>query len=66
MKVILNQSEITIDDGATLHDLILSQGIKPEGIAVAVNNRIVSRAEWGTTSIEEGAKVTIIQATYGG
>lgn len=66
MKVFINKVEITIEDGAMLQDLIRSQEIKSEGIAVAVDNRIIKRSEWSATPIEEGAKITIIQATYGG
>ncbi|MFI3248620.1 MAG: sulfur carrier protein ThiS [Rikenellaceae bacterium] len=66
MKVFLNQNELTIDESTTLQELITNQGIKPEGVAVAINNRIITRSEWPSTMMDEGAKVVVIQATYGG
>ncbi len=66
MKIYLNQVEITTEQGATISQMLLSQGIKPEGVAVAINNRIVKRDEWTIQQLTEDDKVTVIQATYGG
>ncbi len=66
MEIFLNQVELTLVDGSSLIELLAHQKIKPEGIAVAINNRIIVRDMWQTTPLEQGDKVTIIQATYGG
>lgn len=66
MKIYLNQIEIEVDDSSVLLQLLQTQGIKPEGIAVAINNQIVKRDEWTTQQLAENDKVTVIQATYGG
>ena len=39
---------------------------KQNGIAVAVNNKVVSMELWNTTLLNENDHVTIIQATQGG
>ncbi len=65
MKVFLNRAEVETL-GTTLTELLSEQGIKAEGIAVAINNRIIVRDMWQTTSLTEGDKITVIQATYGG
>ncbi len=66
MKVFLNQREVTVEDGATLQELLTSQGINTVGIAVAIDNKIVSRDKWAQTALTDGAKIVVIQATYGG
>ncbi len=66
MKIYLNQVEVTTEQDATISQLLHSQGIKPEGIAVAINNRIVKRDEWTIQQLAENDKVTVIRATYGG
>ncbi len=57
---------MNVDEGATLQTLIESQGINTKGIAIAVNNKIISRDKWSLTTLEDGAKIMVIQATYGG
>ncbi len=66
MDIILNQQPITVDEAATLADLLTQQQIKPEGVAIAINNRIIKRTEWSATPLSQGDKVTLVQATYGG
>ncbi|SFK63235.1 sulfur carrier protein ThiS [Methylorubrum salsuginis] len=38
----------------------------PEGIAIAVNGRVVRRAAWGQTTINEGDRIEIVRAMQGG
>lgn len=66
MKITLNQREVELESGATLTTLLTIHDIKAEGIALAVNNRIIKRDEWQSRILSEGDKVTMIQATYGG
>ena len=37
-----------------------------EGVAGAVNNRVVPRAKWAATQLEEQMKITVIRAVCGG
>lgn len=37
-----------------------------KGIAVAVNNSVVPKAEWNTYEVKSADKITIIRATQGG
>lgn len=48
---------------ATLADM-LHLGVG--GVAVALNNRVVPRAEWGATRLEDGDAVVVINASCGG
>jgi sulfur carrier protein len=55
--------------GTSLQDILLSREITVEsakGIAVAVNDRIIRRADWNTVQIEQGANIEIVTARQGG
>jgi len=38
----------------------------PEGIAMALNGRVVRRADWAATALSEGDRVEIVRAMQGG
>ncbi len=38
----------------------------PEGIAIAVNGRVVRRAAWSETPVNEGDRIEIVRAMQGG
>ena len=65
MKVTVNNREV---ETAASNLLLLSQqlNLPPAGIAVAVNNRIVSRSEWENSPISQGDSLIIIKAVCGG
>jgi sulfur carrier protein len=55
-------------DGASLIELLAAQAIdrtKP-GVAVAINEEIVPRAEWATASLKSGDAVEIVRPHSGG
>ena len=37
-----------------------------KGIAVAINNKVVRKADWPLTTVKDGDSVTVIQAVCGG
>ncbi len=66
MEVFVNRKPVEVAEATTLEELLRSQQIAPEGTAAAVNNRVVPRAAWSATQLEEGAKITVIRAVCGG
>ena len=66
MKVFLNHQEICVGSRVTLRDLLAGQSITSDGVAEAVNNRIISKEDWPDTFLANGDKVTVIRATCGG
>lgn len=66
MKVYINGEAADMADGATVADVLAAKGISPTGTAVAVENRVVPRAEWAARILTEGAKLTVIRAVCGG
>lgn len=65
MKVLVNnkEKETTAD---TVARLIEELALPYQGVAVAVNNRMVPRAEWNDHALSEGMNVVIIKAACGG
>jgi sulfur carrier protein len=65
--VSINGKSVQLDDYPSLEAALISQGILDQkGIAVAVNNAVIPKAEWLTRILEENDKITIIKATQGG
>jgi sulfur carrier protein len=52
----------------SIRELLIARGLDPDkqGIAVAVNARVVHRADWNTTAIEPDNRIDIVRATAGG
>lgn len=67
MKVSINKQDYELADGTTLLDALKQVPNIPEkGIAVALNNVVVSLAKWQETTLSENDKITVIKAFYGG
>ena len=68
MKVILNDTPIDLDAAkTTLMQAISHSGISDfKGLAVAINNSVVPRANWESFLLNENDTITIIRATQGG
>lgn len=67
MKIYINDTEYNCDDGSTLQQAILvANNIPDKGIAIAVNNDVIPNSEWNTFKINNGDRITIIKAFYGG
>ncbi len=66
MKIFLNHIEKEIEDGVTLQRLLEDCNMYVPGIAVAVNNIVVKRADWSRCVLADGMIVTVIKAVCGG
>lgn len=66
MTVNVNNTAHTLNSASTLRDLLTQLHISEKGIAVAVNNQIITRTEWNQRQLAEGENVLIIRATQGG
>lgn len=54
------------DDCKTLLQILEKEKLAGPGVAVAVNNSVVSRTAWADTLLSDGMKITVIQAVCGG
>ncbi|MEK7313666.1 MAG: sulfur carrier protein ThiS [Deltaproteobacteria bacterium] len=66
MKISINGKETAVENGATIKKLLLSLGVKPEGIAVELNKEIVPRTAHALTIIKENDTIEIIRMAGGG
>lgn len=65
MTFLINGAEISSDHNKL--DVVLGELNLPEtGIAIAVNDEVVSKKNWTTTILNEKDKILIITATQGG
>lgn len=69
MEITINNKlkTLTAPQPITVQQLI-NQEIpeRQQGIAIAINNRVIAKAEWQQTTIAHKDEVTIIRATQGG
>jgi sulfur carrier protein len=69
MEVVVNGEQRSFDDrdSLTVADLLERLEIEQtDGLAVAVDARVVNRSRWNEEEIEADAEVEIIRATQGG
>lgn len=66
MTVTLNDKTVNIEQQTTLGKLLEQQGVKPNGIATAVNGNVIPATKRNTTTLADGDKIIIITAFYGG
>ncbi|GAA1683878.1 sulfur carrier protein ThiS [Fodinicola feengrottensis] len=66
MKAQVNGSFRELAEGATVASVVELLGIVTGGIAVALDDAVVPRSEWGSTPVLDGSRVEILTATQGG
>ena len=66
MEIIVNHEKKLVPEIISLDTLLSEMKITKQGIAVAINNQIITKNDWDTTELKENDFVTIIQATQGG
>lgn len=65
MNIKINNKETEIK-ATSLQELATELSLPEKGVAVAVNNRMVTRTDWNQTEIKEGDNVVVIKAVCGG
>ena len=65
MEVMINQKPIELPEGVTLSDALDVFGAKPP-FAVAVNLNFVHRQDYGTTLLQAGDQIEVVQPVAGG
>ena len=65
MKIQINNKEVDTK-ALNLSELAQEMALPEKGVAVAVNNKMVPRAQWAGTALTEGIAVVIIKAACGG
>ncbi len=65
MNIILNHKDQQIQS-ITIGALIEELSIDTKGVAIALNNKVIARNNWAETTLNEGDKVVIVSAVFGG
>jgi sulfur carrier protein len=66
MTILLNDKSYEVTDGTSLAAFIESLGLKPQGIAVAVDYEVIPKDCWEETILSDRLKLMLIQAVSGG
>lgn len=66
MKISVNNKETEMANGSTLVDLAAQLELPAQGVAIAVNNKMVPRTQWNDTILNENDSLVIIKAACGG
>jgi thiamine biosynthesis protein ThiS len=66
MTVILNDKKYEAPEGISLASFIESIGLKPQGIAIAIGDVVVSKELWTNTILSDKLEIMLIHAVSGG
>ena len=66
MKILINNQERIFEDGITLEEAVKAVKPNAKGLAAALNNRVVKRADWSKTFLHDNDTILIISAVCGG
>lgn len=65
MNILINHKP-TETQATQVEELVAELGLPNRGVAVAIANKMVPRAEWANTQFKENDEITIIKAAFGG
>lgn len=67
MEITVNQQNYPISETCSVEQLLLNVlQIPVQGIAVAINQTIISKTDWPLRLLQDGDRLTVIKATQGG
>jgi sulfur carrier protein len=67
MEVSINQKNYSFPEAGTLADVLPLLDIRQaDGIAIALNEEVIPRSEWGKRALRPQDRVFVIRATQGG
>ena len=67
MNVVVNGDAQALGTESTILDVVRGFGTGAElGVAVALNGEVVSKSDWGRTTLNEGDHIEVLRAIGGG
>ncbi|GAA2263702.1 thiamine biosynthesis protein ThiS [Streptomyces ruber] len=66
MNISVNGESRDIAPGTALDALVSTLTAAPSGVAAALNETVVPRAQWPSTALSEGDRVEVLTAVQGG
>ncbi|MCB4799783.1 sulfur carrier protein ThiS [Neotamlana laminarinivorans] len=66
MYIKVNQTLRKIPDNLSVEQLVEHYNVSTNGIAVAINNEVIKKSNWSSTTIKNDDDIIIIKSTQGG
>ncbi|WP_300726781.1 sulfur carrier protein ThiS [uncultured Bacteroides sp.] len=66
MKVLVNNKETELLNGNSIADLAQQLKLPQQGVAIALHNRMIPRAQWAEQILQPNDCLVIIKAACGG
>lgn len=66
MEIILNDHPCKVAENTSLADFVRGIGLRPEGIAIAIDCVILPKDQWENTILTEKMELILIHAVSGG
>ena len=66
MNISVNGERREVAPGTALDIVVRSLTRAPSGVAAALNETVVPRAEWSVTALRDGDRVEVLTAVQGG
>lgn len=66
MTVLVNGERRQVAPGTALDTLVRTLTASPSGVAAALNETVVPRAQWPSTLLRQGDRVEVLTAVQGG
>ncbi|MEU6573023.1 sulfur carrier protein ThiS [Streptomyces sp. NPDC046805] len=66
MNISVNGRRREVESGTALDALVQTLTTAPSGVAAALNETVVPRAQWPSTPLAEGDRVEVLTAVQGG
>ncbi|WBO66858.1 sulfur carrier protein ThiS [Streptomyces camelliae] len=66
VSISVNGERREVAAGTALNSVVRSLVAAPAGVAAAVNETVVPRAQWAATALAEGDRVEVLTAVQGG
>lgn len=66
MDIWVNDQQLSLAEATTITQVLTQLEISPKGIAVALNQEVIPKADWANTFIQPHDKLLVIRATQGG
>ncbi|MDX1350697.1 MAG: sulfur carrier protein ThiS [Putridiphycobacter sp.] len=66
IQVTINSNSHKVKPETTISGLLLNISQKEDGIAIAINNIVIPKANWSNHQLKSNDNILIIKATQGG
>ena len=66
MQIEINGESRMVEERMTLKELVEHLSLAPERLAIELNRRVVRRADWPHTPLNEGDRIEIVHFVGGG